>query len=142
MSLDSAQEQQRWLAGMQPFVPSEVHTGAAYREYTFAVSLCGDEVSDFSVRHRTAKTIHAQLAGQGLCAGLSFPDAAMDKMRDMVHDEENVARRGQALLEYYQALFARANTLAAFAPIMGFDLDLVELRQETYSDDYNYNIII
>jgi hypothetical protein len=124
----SAEEQQRWLAGMQPFVPSEVHTGAAYREYTFAMSLCGDEVAEFSVRHSTAKTIHAQLASQGLCAGLSFPDAAMDKMRDMVHDEENVTRRGRELLAYYQALFARADTLAAFAPIMGFDLD--ELRKQ------------
>ena len=40
----------------------------------------------------------------------------------------HVARRGQELLTYYQALFARADTLAAFAPIMGFDLD--ELRKQ------------
>eukprot|EP01047_Picozoa_sp_COSAG01_P032118 COSAG01_NODE_2307_length_7944_cov_31.370045_6_plen_1082_part_00 len=124
----SAEQQQRWLAGMQPFVPSEVHTGAAYREYTFAVFLCDDEVAEYSVRHRTAKTVHAQLVSQDLCASLQFPDAAMDKMRDMVHDEENVARRGRDLLTYYQALFARADTLAAFAPIMGFDLD--ELRKQ------------
>ena len=124
----SAEEQQRWLAGMQPFLLSEVHRSAAHREYTFAMSLCGVEVADFSVQHSVAKKIHAQLDSQGLCAGLSFPDPKRDRVRDMVHDEENVKRRGQALLEYYQALSARVDTLAAFAPIMGFDLD--ELRKQ------------
>ena len=77
---------------MELFVPAEVHTGAAHREYTFAVSLCDEEVAEF-VRHSMAKTVHAQLASQGLCAGLFFPDAAMDTMRDMIHDEGNVVVR-------------------------------------------------
>jgi GTPase SAR1 family protein len=126
LSLDNAGEQQRWREGIQQFVPAEV--SAATVEYTFTISLCGEQVKDFAVQHSVAKQIHSQLAKEGVCAGLSFPDPKMDFMRDMVHVEENVARRGQVLLTYYQALFARADTLAAFAPIMGFDLD--ELRKQ------------
>eukprot|EP01047_Picozoa_sp_COSAG01_P057490 COSAG01_NODE_6651_length_3557_cov_2.387702_1_plen_1094_part_10 len=126
LSLDSAEEQQRWLAGMQPFV--SVESTAAVVEYTFTISLCGEVVNEMVVQHSIAKNIHTQLAKKGLCAGLPFSDTWKDYISDMVHDEENVARRGRELLTYYQALFARADTLAAFAPIMGFDLE--ELRKQ------------
>ena len=70
----SAEEQQRWLAGMEPFVPSEVHTGAAHREYTFAMSLCGVEVADFSVQHvLRRKSMHSSPAKVCALASLSDP---------------------------------------------------------------------
>jgi hypothetical protein len=112
---------------MQPF--ASVESSAAVVEYTFTISLCGEAVNEMVVQHSIAKQIHAQLVKQGVCAGLQFSDTWKDyMMSDMVHDEENVARRGRELLTYYQALFARADTLAAFALIMGFDLD--KLRKQ------------
>ena len=41
---------------------------------------------------------------------------------DMVNDTDNVRRREQALLTYFQALFGRADA-AGLATTMGFDLE-------------------
>ena len=48
----SAEEQQRWLAAMQRFAPVAAQEEGAFRQYAFALSLCGVEALQFAVRHR------------------------------------------------------------------------------------------
>ena len=48
----SAEEQQRWVAAMQRFAPVAAQDEGAFRQYAFALSLCGVEALQFAVRHR------------------------------------------------------------------------------------------
>ena len=48
----SAEEQQRWLAAMQRFAPVAAQEEGAFRQYAFALSLCGVDALQFAVRHR------------------------------------------------------------------------------------------
>ena len=89
--------------------------------------------------HSTAKAIHAELAPEGLCKGLKFPDPATDGFRDMVHDAGNVSRRGDALLAYYTELCARPHTLPPFLTALGYSVDELRARRCRVADKVRDN---
>ena len=128
----SSEELARWLSAARPFTAAEQSPAhKAVRQYTFAVSLCGRPVAEFTMRHRSAKAVHQELYQHGQnWARSTFPDWTTDIARDMVHDEANVARRGAELLVYFQLLFTRRDLLALpqFAENMGFGLDTLTER--------------
>ena len=90
-----------------PRTPRSATTGApAYRSYTFQVfdRTSGVPIARFSQRYSTAKAIHDEMKAIGMgMAGCVFPP--QHALRDMVDDEDNVAKRGAHLERYYHTLF-------------------------------------
>ena len=90
-----------------PRTPRSATTGApAYRSYTFQVfdRTSGVPIARFSQRYSTAKAIHDEMKAIGMdMAGCVSPP--QHALRDMVDDEDNVAKRGAHLERYYHTLF-------------------------------------
>ena len=126
----SAAEQQNWLGALKLVAGSSaVNAAAAYREYTFSISLDGTGLQSFTVTHRGAKDVHSKLKAAGAVGELPFPGKKMDVIKDFTHDESNWSRRATQMEQYYQALFRVEGALShsVFKSMMGFDLtDLAE----------------
>ena len=81
-------------------------------EYTFKVTGTDAGNETFTTRFSHAKYVHDRLYEEGVLdrladASLAFPDHAVDALKDMTHDAENVERRGQELQKYYRELFTK-----------------------------------
>ena len=81
-------------------------------EYTFAVTGTDAGNETFTTRFSHAKYVHDRLFEEGVLdrladASLAFPDNAVDALKDMTHDADNVERRGQELQKYYRELFTK-----------------------------------
>ena len=91
----------------------------------------------FTTRFSHAKKVHSLLYEVGSLdrladSGLGFPSNFRDSMRDMTHDEANVARRGKELLDYYQKLFAHHGAAIghrAFLPKFREAMDLSKISK-------------
>ena len=121
----TAIEYQRWENALQRFGPPKNAT--SFQMYTFSVSLCDEQVHEFTLRHRIAKDINAEMVERG-CKGLDFPDRWKDKL------SVDVTRRGLELTQYLQRVFDREDALAVFASRMGFEPSELRAQRCRVSD--------
>jgi hypothetical protein len=95
----------------------------AHRVYQFELALNGVAVLAPRARYSEWKQRHEQLKAARLPQLPTFPSMIMDATRDMVHNDDNVARRADELQEWLQATVGlRKSSLdrPEFISAMGF----------------------
>ena len=95
---------------------SLIHTddGKAFRAFSYTLSIHDEQLVDFTVRFSKSQAMHQDLEKRfpSIRKRINFPAKKTDNLRDMTHDEANVDRRAQELLEYYRQLFASSAIVA------------------------------
>ena len=99
--------------------------GDPFQLYTFSVSLCGEQMSQFSIRYSAAQQIHSELKKQQRL-DLKFPGKQ--------YFGADIALRKKELEEYYRQLFNRQDAATLFSERMGLDLADMKAQRCRLSD--------
>eukprot|EP01043_Picozoa_sp_COSAG02_P069488 COSAG02_NODE_11927_length_1629_cov_3.316993_1_plen_480_part_01 len=113
---------EKWRQALCRFASLE---GTPFQLYTFSISLCGEQMSEFSIRYSAAEQIHSELAKQQLL-DLKFPRKQYFGV--------DVALREQELEAYYRQLFQRQDAATLFSERMGLDLADMKAQRCRLSD--------
>ena len=100
---------EKWRQALCRFASLE---GNPFQLYTFSISLCGEQMSEFSIRYSAAEQIHSELAKHN---GWTLSFLASNTL-------EWTLPSGKELEEYRQ-LFQRQDAATLFSERMGLDLE-------------------
>ena len=106
---------EKWRQALCRFASLE---GNPFQLYTFSISLCGELMSEFSIRYSAAEQIHSELVKQQR-VNLKFPGKQHFRSRT---GTVNIARRKEELEAYFHQLFRRQDAAILFSERMGLDL--------------------
>ena len=108
---------EKWRQALCRFASLE---GNPFQLYTFSISLCGEQMGEFSIRYTAAQQIHQRQWN------LKFPGKQFLGV--------NVARRSQELEAYFQQLFRQRDAATLFSKRMGLDLADMKAQRCRLSD--------